>query len=80
MNERTAWQAIQTAFRCGNELQRLLPTLKKNCTPDEYRQFARGVAAAMDAVNVQVLDRALTAHPALKARIEDQLTKTGRVS
>jgi len=80
MNEAAAWQAIQTAFRCGRELQALLRSLKQTCTVDEYKQFAVGIAAAMDTVNVQVLDRAMKAHPQLRARIESELALVGRVS
>ncbi len=80
MDKATAWIIIQTAFRCGSDLQGLLRLLKDRCGPDEYKQFATGIATAIDAVNVQLIDRALAAHPDLKEKIESDLAHTGRIS
>lgn len=80
MDEDTAWKAIQTAFRCGAELQSLLPLLKERCSADEYKQFAIGIATAVDTVNVQLIDRALKAQPGLRDKIESDLARTGHIS
>ncbi len=80
MDKDMAWAAIQTAFRCGAELQSLLAELKQRCSADDYKKFAAGVAAAIDTVNVQLIDRALKAHPDLEDRIESDLKKAGRIT
>jgi hypothetical protein len=80
MDKTTAWKAIKAAFRCGAELQALLPVLKNNCTASEYKKFAVGIAHAIDTINVQLLERALTAHPELKDKIESDLAKSGRIN
>jgi len=80
MDKTTAWNVVQTAFRCGSELQGLLRLLKGRCDPDEYKQIAIGIATAIDTINVQLIDRALKAHPELKATIESDLANTGRVA
>ena len=80
MDEATAWKVIQTAFRCGRELQELLASLKGELGTDEYKPFAIGVATAVDTINVQLIDRALKAHPHLRDKIESDLTRSGRIS
>jgi hypothetical protein len=80
MDEATAWKFIQTAFSCGRELQTLLQLLKERCTAEEYKQFRIGIATALDTINVQLIDRALKAHPELRAKIETDLARTGRIT
>ena len=80
MDKATAWNAIKVAFRCGAELQALLPVLKDNCTASEYKDFAIGIVRALDTVNVELIDRALTAHPELRNKIEVDLAKLGRIT
>jgi hypothetical protein len=80
MDKDMAWAAIQTAFRCGAELQNLLAELKQKCSAEDYKKFAAGIATSIDTVNVQLIDRALKAHPDLEDRIESDLKKTGRIS
>ncbi len=80
MDKETAWKMIQTAFRCGAELQALLPVLKGRCGPDDYKQISRGIATAIDAINVQLIERALKAHPKLRDKIESDIAKTGRIA
>jgi hypothetical protein len=79
MNKSTAWQAIQTTFRCSAELQKLLQLLKQELSADEYRPLARGIATAIDTINVQVMEPALKAHPDLEHKIESDLAKFGRI-
>ena len=80
MTREDNWQVIQAAFRCGRELQALLRTLKEKCPADEYRQYATGIAAAIDVLNVQLVDRALSANPELREKIESDLANVGNVT
>jgi len=80
VDKATAWNVIQAAFRCGRELQALLPSLKDRCGPDEYKQYARGVGAALDSINTQLIEPALNAHPELREKIEPDLAKFGHIT
>jgi len=80
MQQGTAWRVIQTAFQCGRELQVLLRFLKENGSADEYQHYASGIAAAVDAINVQLTDGALKLHPELRQKIESDLAKFGHLT
>lgn len=79
MSPETGWEAVRVAFRCGRELQNLLPRLKADCEPQDYRMFLTGIAKAIDAINVELIDRTLRLHPQLKARIEAHLDRDGMI-
>jgi hypothetical protein len=79
MKSEHAWRVVQVAFKVSAELQDLLHILKQHCTVEEYKDYSVGIATSIDAVNVQLLDRALTAHPELRTKIESDLTKFGRI-
>lgn len=80
MQQDVAWHIIRVVFRCSADLQSLLRILKENCDAEEYQHYARGVAAAIDAINVQLMDRVLADHPELTKRIESDLAKHGRIT
>ncbi|MEA2991923.1 MAG: hypothetical protein QOD40_843 [Alphaproteobacteria bacterium] len=80
MEQDVAWRIIQAAFRCAADLQGLLEFLKENCSADEYRHYAMGIAAAVDSINVQLTDRALSAHPELADKIASDLAKFGHIT
>jgi hypothetical protein len=69
---------IRTAFRSASELQDFLAVLKKRCGPEEYRDYSRGIAAAMDAIGVALTNKALAAYPQLSAEVDSSLTSDGR--
>jgi hypothetical protein len=73
----TARNVIQAAFRAAGELQSLLPVLKERCSADEYKLFMRGIAAAVDGINVGLTNRALSSHPELAGEIESNLARSG---
>jgi hypothetical protein len=75
-----AWQMIRTAYKCSAELQVLLRALKENCPPEEYRGHARAIAAAIDSLGVQLIDRAVQAYPDLQKRIESDIATYGRLT
>lgn len=78
MDIEMARQVIRTAFRSGAELEDLLKQLKKRCSPDEYQDYARGIAAAVDAIGVGLINKATAAYPQLHAEIEASIAKYGR--
>ena len=78
MDIETARNVIRVAFRSSSELQELLGQLKQRCSSDEYQDYARGVAAAVDAIGVGLIDKATAAYPQLHAEIETSLAKYGR--
>jgi hypothetical protein len=73
-----AREIVRAAFRSGSELQRLLGPLRERCSPDEYREYARGVATAVNAIGVELIKRATAAYPELNSEIETSITNHGR--
>lgn len=80
MDIETARNVLRAAFRSSSELQGLLPTLKERCGPDEYKIYARRIAAAIDAIGDALINSALAEHPELKSEIEDLIAKQGSYS
>jgi len=78
MDIEMAREVVRAAFRSGSELERLLRPLKERCTPDEYRDYARGIAAAIDAVGVHLIKKAIAAYPQLNSEIEASIARHGR--
>jgi hypothetical protein len=73
-----AREVVRAAFRSSSELERLLGPLKERCNPNEYRGYARAVAAAVDAIGVQLIKRATAAYPELNSEIETSIAHHGR--
>jgi hypothetical protein len=69
---------IRTAFRSSSELQNFLGVLKQRCSPEQYSDYARGIAAAIDAIGVALINKALAAHPELNAEVEAAIAAHGR--
>ena len=69
---------IRVAFKVSRELQTILQTLKANCSEEEYRDLARGIAAAIHSVGMGLTDKAIAAHPELEAEIDASIEKHGR--
>lgn len=80
MTRTLAWQTIRTAYKCSADLQVLLRALKEHCPPEEYRGHAQAIATAIDALNVQLIDRAVQAYPDLQQRIESDIATYGRLT
>ena len=80
MDIELARQVVRTAFSSSAQLQTLLPELKQRCSADEYRDFALGIAAAIDAIGVGLTNKAIAAHPGLAGEIEASLEQRGHFS
>ena len=78
MDIELAREIVRTAFRSSAELQALLPVLKRRCGDEEYRSYALGIAAAIDAIGVGLTNKALAEHPGLASEIEATLEKQSR--
>jgi len=70
-------EVLRAAFRSCSELQGLLITLKQRCAPDEYKIYARRVAAAIDAIGTALINNALAEHPELKPEVEERIARDG---
>jgi hypothetical protein len=77
MDIELARDMIRTAFRSGSELQDLLEVIKKRCSPDEYNDYSRGIVAALDAIGVALINKALAAYPHLSAEVDSSLISHG---
>ena len=78
MNIELARRMVRSAFECGSQLQELLPLLKEQCEPEDYRRYAHDIAEAIDKANTALISPALAAHPGLAGEIENAIQKTGR--
>lgn len=78
MNIELARAVIRGAFRSTSELANLLPALKEQCNPDEYKTYALGIAAAIDAIMTNTINRAVQAYPDLAKEIDEQIARHGR--
>ena len=78
MNIETARDIVRAAFRSSSELEQLLATLKGRCRPDEYKDYARYIATAIDAIGVSLINKTLAEHPELRPEIEASIATTGR--
>lgn len=70
---------IRTAYKCGADLQTLMRALKADCPAGEYDGHARAIAASIASLNLNVVERALEAHPELRQRIELDIATHGRL-
>ena len=73
-----ARHVLRVAFRSAGELQQLLPVLKKSCAADEYEAYAKGIAAAVAEIALEVTNRVIADHPALETEVEADVAKHGR--
>ncbi|WP_421724242.1 hypothetical protein [Bauldia sp.] len=78
MDKQLAKHLIRVAFRSQRELSGCLGALKEGCSPEEYRDYARGVAAAVHEINVALTNKAIAAYPELEQEIESDMQKYGR--
>jgi hypothetical protein len=78
MDIELARDMIRAALRSGSELQDLLSVFKERCDPEEYKDYSRGIAMAMDAIGVALTNKALAAHPELRAEVDARIATHGR--
>lgn len=78
MEEDLARHVVRSVFRAERELAELMSFLKPNMETEEYKGYAKGIATAIDAINVNVLQKVLHVHPQLETEIETSLKKYDR--
>jgi hypothetical protein len=78
MDENLARHVVRTSFQVARELRGLLMLLKEHLGKDEYEAYARKIAAAIDGVNVALLETAFSAHPGLKREVDASIEKYDR--
>ena len=74
----TARKIVRTALDGSATLRSLLPILKEQCTHEEYKDYARAVARAIDAIGVNLLNKTMDANPQIRAEVEESIAATGR--
>jgi len=77
MDENLARHVVRTSFQVARELRGLLMLLKEHLGKDELA-YARKIAAAIDGVNVALLETAFSAHPGLKREVDASIEKYDR--
>jgi hypothetical protein len=70
--------SVRQSFRIARELRDIMQLLKERCDADEYQKHAAGIARAIDAVSVALLNPAVKAHPELEREVENQIASYGR--
>ena len=78
MNIELARDLVRSAFLTSADLQKMLPAIKANCSEEEYRELARGIAQAIDSVWVALTSKALATYPQLTAEIDARIASDGR--
>jgi hypothetical protein len=79
MDSQLAWEMIRVSFRASRQLQDLLSQLREQCSAEEYKDCAQGIARAIHGINTALIDKALASHPELSRRIEAELAEIGRI-
>jgi hypothetical protein len=70
-----ARHTIRAAFRTTGELADLMQMLKAYCSAEEYKDYAIGIAAAIDSINAALLDKIYSSHPELKKEVEASMAR-----
>jgi hypothetical protein len=74
-----AWQVIRTAYRSSRELSEFLSVLKSQGDKDDYEFYRKGIATAIHLIHVELTDRALSRHPQLQKRIDQEIETFGSI-
>jgi hypothetical protein len=80
MDKDVAWSVIRKVFQVSAELQGLMQDLRKTCDAKDYHTYAVAIAATIDRMNVESLDRTLARYPDLEQRIERDIAQHGRLT
>jgi hypothetical protein len=78
MDQELSRRIIRATFQSNGVLEDLLPALKAGCAEDEYRTYARAIAAVIAESGLQIMNRIFAEHPELEAEVDAAITKTGR--
>ncbi len=78
MDINIARHVIRASFRGGRELENLLGLLKEHCDGSEYKTYAAAIAAAIASIQLEIVDRVVSSHPALGEEVEATISKYGR--
>ena len=78
MNIDLARHIVRSAFRSSRELGDLLPLLKQHLDASEYQRYAKAIASAVAATQLEVVNTVTADHPGLEAEIEALMSKYDR--
>lgn len=68
---------LRATFQSNGVLQDLLPALKAGCGEEEYRTYAKAIAAVIAESGLQIMNRIFAEHPELEAEVDAAIAKTG---
>jgi hypothetical protein len=78
IDKNLARDVLRTTFQSNAVLQDLLPALKAGCGKEEYRTYAKAIAAVIAESGLQIMNRIFAEHPELEAEVDAAITKAGR--
>jgi hypothetical protein len=73
-----ARHVARAAFRSSRELSELVPFLKERLDECEYKSYAKAIGMVVAAIQVDLVNKLMADHPALKSEIESHLAEYGR--
>jgi hypothetical protein len=73
-----ARHVARTALRSARELGDMLPLLKQHLDAEEYKSYAEAISSAVDAIDVEILDKVMSDHQKLAQEIEVAIAAYGR--
>ena len=78
METELARHVVRAAFRSARQLEGILGVLKEHCGAVEYDIYAKAIAAAIDSIHREVVDRITLSHPELEQEIGSNMAKYGK--
>ena len=73
-----ARHVARAALRSSRELGDLIPFLKEHLSVQGYQGYAKAIASAVAAIQVDLLNKLTADHPGLNAEIENDTAKYER--
>lgn len=78
MQVELARHVVRAAFRSAGTLSTLIPFLKEHLDAKEYEPYAKMLAGAVAAIEVDLLNKIFAEHPGLEAEVCASIREYGR--
>ena len=79
MEKALAKYVAAVAIRSSTQLTSLVPLLKGQCDPEEYKTYAIALASAAGHLNTELVNLVFSKYPEIKNEVEDEIKKYGLV-
>jgi hypothetical protein len=73
-----ARHVARCVFLSSRQISELIPILKENCSPDECKDYTKGIATVLAHINFELMNKLCAEHPQLEKEIEADIAKYGR--